>query len=83
MKTIKARFKTKILHSVLVLYNSNNMASNMDSRLGQLEEQGKTMAKATRRLLETVNAVKDTGELLLQMIENHQKMLEMSRWVEI
>ena len=40
------------------------------------------MVDATRRLLETVNAVKDTGELLLQMIENHQKMLEMSRWVE-
>ena len=42
----------------------------MDSRLEQLEEQGKTMADATRRLLETVNAVKDTGELLLQMIDN-------------
>ena len=40
------------------------------------------MADATRRLLETVNAVKDTGELLLQMIENNQKMLEMSRRVE-
>ena len=40
------------------------------------------MVDATRRLLETVNAVKDTGELLLQMIENHQKMLEMSRRVE-
>ena len=39
------------------------------------------MVDATRRLLETVNAVKDTGELL-QMIENHQKMLEMSRRVE-
>ena len=58
------------------------MACNLDSRLEQLEEQGKTMADATRRLLETVNAVKDTGELLLQMIENHQKMLEMSRRVE-
>ena len=58
------------------------MACNLDSRLEQLEEQGKTMVDATRRLLETVNAVKDTGELLLQMIENHQKMLEMSRWVE-
>ena len=58
------------------------MASTLDSRLGQLEEQGKTMADATRRLLETVNAVKDTGELLLQMIENHQEMLEMSRRVE-
>ena len=57
------------------------MASNLDLRLGQLEEQGKTMADATRRLLETVNAVKDTGELL-QMTENHQKMLEMSRRVE-
>ena len=55
------------------------MACNSDSRLGQLEEQGKTMVDATRRLLETVNAVKDTCELLLQMIENHQKMLEMSR----
>ena len=40
------------------------------------------MADAARRLLETVNAVKDTGELLLQMIANHQKMLEMSRRVE-
>ena len=58
------------------------MASTLDSRLGQLEEQGKTMADATRRLLETLNAVKDTGELLLQMIENHQKMLEMSRRVK-
>ena len=82
LKTIKARFKSQILHSVFVLHNNNNMASNMDSRLEQLEEQGKTMADATRRLLETVNAVKDTGELLLQMIENHQKMLEMSRRVE-
>ena len=83
MKTIKVRFKSQILHSVLVLHNNNNnMASNLDSRYGQLEEQGKTMADATRRLLETVNAVKDTGELLLQMIENHQKMLEMSRRVE-
>ena len=70
LKTIKDCFKSQILHSVLVL------------RLEQLEEQGKTMADATRRLLETVNAVKDTGELLLQMIENHQKMLEMSRRVE-
>ena len=41
------------------------MASNLDSRLGQLEEQGKTMAEATRRLLDTLNAAKDTGELLL------------------
>ena len=40
------------------------------------------MVDATRRLLETVNAVKDTGEVLFQMIENHQKMLEMSRRVE-
>ena len=40
------------------------------------------MVDATRRLLETVNAVKDTGEFLLQMIENHRKMLEMSRRVE-
>ena len=40
------------------------------------------MVDATRRLLETVNAVKNTGNLLLQMIENHQKMLEMSRRVE-
>ena len=58
------------------------MACSLDSRLEQLEEQGKAMVDATRRLLETVNAVKDTGELLLQMIENHQKMLEMSRKVE-
>ena len=84
LKTVKARFKSQILHSVLVLHknNNNNMASNLDSRLEQLEEQGKTMADATRRLLETVNSVKGTGELLLQMIENHQKMLEMSRRVE-
>ena len=69
MKTIKARFKSQILHSVLVLHNNNNkMACNLDSRLEQLEEQGKAMVDATRRLLETVNAVKDTGELLLQMI---------------
>ena len=40
------------------------------------------MAYATSRLLETVNAVKDTGELFLQMIENHQTMLEMSLRVE-
>ena len=39
------------------------------------------MNDTTRRLLETVNAVKDTGELL-QMIENHQTMLGMSRRVE-
>ena len=58
------------------------MACNFDSRLGQLEEQGKTMVDATRRLLEIVNAVKDTGELLLQMIENHHKKLEMCRRVE-
>ena len=82
LKTIKAPFKSQILHSVLVLHNNKKMACNLDSRLGQLEEQGKTMADATRRLLERVNAVKDTGELLLQMIENHQKMLEMSRRVE-
>ena len=44
------------------------MACNLDSRLEQLEEQGKTMVDATRWLLETVNAVKDTGELILQMI---------------
>ena len=83
LKTIKVRLKSQILHFVLVLHNNNNnMASTLDSRLGQLEEQGKTMADATRRLLETVNAVKDTGELLVQMIENHQKMLKMSRRVE-
>ena len=65
LKTIKAGFKSQILHSVLVLHNNNNnMASNLDSRLEQLEEQGKTMADAIKRLLETVNAVKDTGELL-------------------
>ena len=40
------------------------------------------MVDATRRLLETMNAVKDTSELLLQMIENHQKMLEISPKVE-
>ena len=85
LKTIKVRFKSQILYTVLVLHNNNNnnnMPSNLDLRLGQLEEQGKIMADATRRLLETVNAVKDTDELLLQMIENHQKMLEMSRRVE-
>ena len=82
LKTIKARFESQILHSVLVLHNNNKMACNLDSRLEHLEEQGKTMVDATRRLLETVNAVKDTGDLLLQMIENHQKMLDMSRRVE-
>ena len=82
LKTIKVRFKSQILHSVLVLHNNYNMANNLDLRLGQLVEQGKTMADATRRLLETVNAVEDTGELLLQMIENHQKMLEMNQRVE-
>ena len=29
-----------------------------------------------------MNAIKDTGELLLQMIENHQKMFEMSMRLE-
>ena len=29
-----------------------------------------------------MNAINDTGELLLPMIENHQKILEMSRRVE-
>ena len=60
------------------------MACNLDldSRLGQSEAQGKTMVEATWRLLDTVNAMKVTGELLFQMIENHQKMLEMSRRVE-
>ena len=54
---------------------------DLDSCLGQLqlEEQWKTMVGATRRLLDTVNAIKDTGELLLQIIKNHQKMLVMSR----
>ena len=52
------------------------------SRLGQLGEHGKAMVEATRRLLYTVNAINDTGELLLPMIENHQKILEMSRRVE-
>ena len=55
LKTIKARFKSQILHSVLVLHNNNKMACNLDSRLEDLEEQGKTMVDATRRLLETVN----------------------------
>ena len=82
LKTIKARFKPQICILFFVLNNNNKMACNMDSRLGQMEEQGKTMVNATRRLLETVNAEKDTGELLLQMIENHQKMLKMSRRVE-
>ena len=65
------------MYSVLVLHK--NLASNLDlaSRLGQLEEQGKTKAETTRQLLDTVNAIKDTVELLLQMIENHQKMFEM------
>ena len=60
------------------------MASNLDfdSRFRQLEEQGKTVAEVTRRLLDTVNSVNDTGELLLKMIENHQKMLEMYLRVE-
>ena len=78
----KSSFQNSNLYSVFVLNNNNKMACNLDSRLGQLEEQGKTMVDATRRLLETVNAVKDTGELLLQIIENHQKMLEISRRVE-
>ena len=43
---------------------------------------GETKVEGTRRLLDTVNAIKDTGELLLQMIENHQKMLEMSMRLE-
>ena len=47
-----------------------------------MEDQGKTKVEVTRRLLDTVNAIKDTGELLLQMIENHQKMLEMSMRLE-
>ena len=47
-----------------------------------MEEQGKTKVEGTRRLLDTVKAIKDTGELLLQMIENHQKMLEMSMRLE-
>ena len=58
------------------------MASSLFSRLGQLGEHRKAMVEATRRLLYTVNAIKDTAELLLQMIENHQKILEMSRRVE-
>ena len=64
------------MYSVLVLNNNNinnNMTSNLDSRLGQSEEQGKTMVESTKRLLETVNAVNNMGELLLQLIENHQK----------
>ena len=54
------------------------MENNLVSRLGQLEEQGKTKVEGTwrlldtvnaiQRLLDTVNAIKDTGELLLQMI---------------
>ena len=65
------------MYSVLVLNNNNNnnnnnnMTSNLDSRLGQLEEQGKTMVEATRRLLETVNAVNNMVELLIKLIENH------------
>ena len=53
------------------------MASNLDldSRFLQLEEQGKTMAEATRRLLDTFNAVNEIGELLLKMIENHRRCL--------
>ena len=84
LKTINTRFKAQILYSVLVLHSNNNMTNNfdLDSRLGQLEEQGNTMAQATRHLLDTVYTIKDTVELLRQMNENHQRMLEMSRRVE-
>ena len=50
------------------------MASNFVSRLGQLEEQGKTIFEGTRRLLDTVNAINDTGELLLQMLEMSRRL---------
>ena len=53
-----------------MLQNNNNMASNLDSLWGQLEEQGKTMAYATSRLLETVNAVKDTMLEMSLRVEN-------------
>ena len=46
----------------------------MCSRLGQLEEQGKTIFEGTRRLLDTVNAINDTGELLLQMLEMSRRL---------
>ena len=41
-----------------------------------MEEQGKIMVEATctRRLLDTVNAVKDTGELLFQIIEMSRRV---------
>ena len=50
------------------------MASNLVSSLGQLEEQGKTIVEGTRRLLDTVNAIQDSGELLLQMIEMSRRL---------
>ena len=60
LKTIKKKLVSNLnfFHSVHLLHN-NNMASNLnlDSRLGQMEEQGKTMVAATRRLLDTVYAV--------------------------
>ena len=82
LKTIKARFKSQICILFCVKQQQQH-GTQFGFAFGAIGEQGKTMTDATRRLLETVNAVKDTGELLLQMIENHQKMLEMSRTVEI
>ena len=48
------------MHIQQVSLGSVTISSNLDSRLGQLEEQGKTMAEATRRPLDTVNVVKET-----------------------
>ena len=39
-----------------------------------MEEQGKTIFEGTRRLLDTVNAINDTGELLLQMLEMSRRL---------
>ena len=76
----KRLFQISHLYSVLVLNKTwqaiwFHICDNWRSR-------GKTEVEGTRRLLDTVNAIKDTGELLLQMIEHHQKMLKMSMRLE-
>ena len=74
LKTIKARFKSQILHSVLVLHNNNNMASNMDSRLEHLEEQGKTMADATRMSRRVENLINDVKtEVKVETISDEEE----------
>ena len=71
MKTIKDRIISQIVFCSCV---TQNMASNLVSRLGQLEEQRKTIFEGTRRLLDTVNSIKDTGKLLLQMLEMSRRL---------